>query len=149
MKRSLLSLLLLAASTLMVSAHVPMANPEITSAQPIAEVNTVQNKASITFKNQSNYTLTLKIMYAFKEGLYHTMVLKPNSNTVVYFSSSNTFRIKIKAKPSYGRASYHDGGYFSVTCNSYEHSVGEMTFQLSSYGNGLGPGISAEEFEKN
>lgn len=56
--------------------------------------------------------------------------------------------MKIKATHN-GSVSYHDGGSFSVTCNDYEWTEGEISFSLSSYGNGLGPSISAKEFESN
>ena len=56
--------------------------------------------------------------------------------------------MKIKAVHN-GIQSYHDGGNFSVTCNEYEWTEGTMEFMLSVYGNGLGPRISAREFESN
>ena len=103
--------------------------------------------ASITFKKRSSYTMTIKIMKSYG-GLYDTVVLGPNSSRKVYFSSSSTYRMKIKATKN-GSVSYHDGGSFSVTCNDYEWTEGEISFSLSSYGNGLGPSISAKEFESN
>ncbi len=113
------------------------------------ETSSYQNKtsASITFQNQSAYTMTLKIMN-YWGGLYRTVVLSPYSNSTVYFNSSNSYKLKIKAVKN-GSASYHDGGTFSVTCTSYEYTEGTMTFSLSSYGEGLGPRISAKEFESN
>ena len=41
------------------------------------------------------------------------------------------------------------GGKFSVTCNEYTWTDGIMEFMLSTYGSGLGPTISAKEFESN
>lgn len=105
------------------------------------------HSASITFRNKSDYTMTLKIIYS-SGGLYSTVVLSPHSGKVVNFSKSNTFKLKIKAE-LYGDVSYHDGGYFSVKCTEYEWTEGEMSFELSSYGSGLGPKISAKEFESN
>ena len=55
----------------------------------------------------------------------------------------------IQNTSSYGHTSYHDGGKFSVTCTKTEWTEGEMSFQLSSYGNGLGPSISAKQFESD
>ncbi len=106
-----------------------------------------RTSATITFKNKSNYTMTLKIMY-LRGGLYSTVTLSPHSSRVVSFSSSNTFKLKIRAVHN-GSPSYHDGGNFSVTCTSTEWTEGEMSFSLSTYGNGLGPSISAKEFESN
>lgn len=103
--------------------------------------------ATITFKNKSDYTMTLKVMY-LRGGLYQTVTLSPHSSRVVSFSHSNSFNLKIKAVHN-GNPSYHDGGNFSVTCTSIEWTEGEMSFYLSTYGNGLGPSISAKEFESN
>ena len=108
---------------------------------------TQSNNASITFRNKSDYTLTLKIIEQYG-GLYRAVVLKPKSNQVVYFGSTATYKLKIKAS-RHGQDSYHKGGNFSVTCNDYEWTEGEMSFQMSTYGSGLGPSISAKEFESN
>ena len=105
-------------------------------------------KASITFRNQSDYTMTLRIIYA-GGGYYSTVSLRPHSSSKVTFSKSGSFKLKIKASSSYGQVSYHDGGKFSVTCTSSEWTEGEMSFQLSSYGSGLGPSISAKQYESN
>lgn len=104
--------------------------------------------ASITFKNQSDYTMTLRIVYV-GSGYYSTVTLRPHSSSTVCFSKSGNFKLKIKATSSYGHTSYHDGGKFSVTCTKTEWTEGEMSFQLSSYGNGLGPSISAKQFESD
>lgn len=102
------------------------------------------NKASIVFKNKSEYTMTLKIVGIYG-GLYTTVSLYPQSSNRVYFGSTCTYKLKIKAERN-GSASYHDGGNFSVTCNEREYTEGEMSFSLSTYGSGLGPRISAQEF---
>lgn len=111
------------------------------------ETSASQNKASITFQNRSDYTMTLKIM-KYYGGLYSTIVLSPHSSRVVYFDSTSSYKLKIKAVHD-GTTSYHDGGSFSVTCNSYEWTEGTISFSLSTYGSGLGPRISAKEFESN
>lgn len=121
-----------------------------TAAQDLAAMRneTYQsNYASVTFRNLSDYTLTLKIMKIYG-GLYQTVVLGPKSSSVVTFGSTASYKLKIKAT-RYGRSSYHKGDGFSVTCNEREWSEGEMTFQMSTYGDGLGPSISAKEFESN
>lgn len=104
--------------------------------------------ASITFRNQSDYTMTIRVLYA-GGGYYSTVSLRPHSSQKLSFSKSGSFKLKIKAASSYGQVSYHDGGKFSVTCTSSEWTEGEMSFQLSSYGSGLGPSISAKQFESN
>lgn len=106
-----------------------------------------KTSATITFSNKSDYTMTLKILY-LGGGAYSTVTLSPHSSRVVSFGSSNTFKLKIKAVHN-GQASYHKGGNFSVKCTSTEWTEGEMSFSLSTYGNGLGPKISAKEFESN
>lgn len=103
--------------------------------------------ASITFSNKSAYTMTLKIIGVYG-GLYRTVSLPAHSSQVVHFNRSQTFKIKIKAT-YLGVTSYHDGGSFSVTCTDTEWTEGEMSFQMSTYGSGLGPTISAKEFESN
>ena len=107
-----------------------------------------RQNASISFSNQSDYTMTLKIIYA-TGGYYSSLVLRPHTSSKVSFSTSGTFKLKIKAVSKFGDVSYHDGGNFSVTCNSNEWTEGEMSFRMSSYGSGLGPKISASQFESN
>lgn len=112
-----------------------------------SKVSQSQQKASITFKNKSDYTMTLKVMKLYG-GLYTTVTLSPHSSRTVTFSNTSSYKLKIKAVHN-GRPSYHDGGKFSVTCNEYEWTEGAMEFMLSTYGSGLGPTISAKEFESN
>lgn len=104
-------------------------------------------KASITFRNRSSYTMTIKILY-LRGGLYQTVVLGAGSSKSVAFGRSDTFKLKIKA--TLGRhTSYHKGDYFSVTCTPTEWTEGEISFMMASYGDGLGPKISSKEFESN
>lgn len=106
-----------------------------------------QSQAKLTFRNKSDYTMTLKVLYA-GGGLYSTIVLQPHSSKVMTFGKSDSFKLKIKAE-HYGSVSYHDGGNFSITCTETQWTEGEMSFSLSTYGSGLGPSISKSEFEKN
>lgn len=109
-----------------------------------------KQNASITFSNNSDYTMTLKLMrntYG-SYSLYTTVTLSPHSSRVVSFGETSSYKLKIKAV-HHGQPSYHDGGNFSVTCNAQEWTEGTMSFSMSTYGNGLGPSISAAEFEKN
>ena len=91
--------------------------------------------------------MTLKIMRTYG-GVYSTVTLPPRSSQKVTFPNTASYKLKIKAVLR-GQASYHDGGKFSVTCTDYEWTEGTMEFMLSSYGSGLGPKISAKEFESN
>lgn len=103
--------------------------------------------ASITFRNNSNYSMLLKIVGLYG-GLYQSVFLSPHSSKTVYFGSTATYKLKIKAT-LHGLSSYHNGGQFSVTCSATEWTEGEMSFQLSSHGNGLGASISKKEFEND
>ena len=91
----------------------------------------------IAFRSQMRKHFVLRIIY-----------LPAHSSRVETFAKSANYKLKIKAVN--GRnVSYHNAGTFSVTCTSTRRSEGRMSFQLSSYGSGLGPSISAKEFESN
>ena len=113
--------------------------------QSESQVGSREN-ATITFRNNSEYSLTIKIVKQNGQ-LYYTVSLDPHSAYTVNFHSSATYDLKIKAT-KYGSSSYHDGGGLSVVCTDYQCTQGTMTFQMSSYGSGLGPGISAQDFDK-
>ena len=110
-----------------------------------------KTNATMTFKNQSGYHMTVKIL-KLQGGLYSTVTLPPYSSETVDFYSSATYKMKIKALIS-GRASYHKGGNFSVTSTSERWSQGAITFKITvskhGGGSGLGPAISKKEFESN
>ena len=112
---------------------------------------TQKSNATMTFKNQSKYHMTVKIL-KLKGGLYYTVDLPPRSSETVDFYSSATYKMKIRAMVS-GRASYHNGGNFYVTSTSERWSQGEITFKLvvtkTGGGSGLGPTISKKEFDSN
>ncbi len=136
MKKYLTVLIFLFVSTVTISAQ------KWADASPATGQN-----ASITYRNNSEYTMTLKIIKPYG-GLYTIVTLYPHCSRTVQFSSTSNYSMKIKAVRN-GKASYHDGGMFSVTCNSYEWTEGVMEFKLSTYGSGLGPTISEREFESN
>ena len=103
--------------------------------------------ATMTFRNDSQYNMTLKIIDIYK-GLHSVVSLPAYSTRIVSFTNSATYKLKIKAVN--GRhVSYHNAGNFSVTCTKTKISQGQMTFKMSTYGSGLGPSISAKEFENN
>ena len=103
--------------------------------------------AKMTFRNDSQYNMTLKIIDIYK-GLHSVVSLPAYSTRIVSFTNSATYKLKIKAVN--GRhVSYHNAGNFSVTCTKTKISQGQMTFKMSTYGSGLGPSISAKEFESN
>ena len=112
---------------------------------------TQKSNATMTFRNQSGYHMTVKIL-KLQGGLYSTVTLPPYSSETVDFYSSATYKMKIKAMIS-GKASYHKGGNFSVTSTSERWSQGEITFKITvskhGGGSGLGPAISKKEFESN
>lgn len=142
MKKYLLVVIVILVSSVVISAQM---QSEPFSSSDVKTEN--KQLASITFKNKSDYTMTLKIIKSYG-GLYSTITLSPRSSNTVTFSSTSSYKLKIKAVHN-GISSYHDGGKFSVTCNEYEWTEGTMEFMLSIYGDGLGPRISAKEFESN
>ncbi len=117
-------------------------------AQSISQLYSPIHYATMTFSNQSDYSLVVKIIDYHEGGLYKTVYLSPHSCDIVCFSESATYITKIKAT-HHGFSSYHKGSSFSVTCTDKEYSEGKLTFQMSTYGSGLGPSISSEEFERN
>lgn len=148
MKKSIttLALLALAVATISnVSAKNPTECPKTTNHQYELSVN--YGNASITFKNMSDYFMTIRILYS-NGGYYGTVTLPPYSSRSMSFSRTASFKMKIKAATG-NTISYHDGGHFSVTCNDYEYSEGTIEFMLSTHGTGLGPKISEKEFLNN
>ena len=105
-------------------------------------------KASLTFNNRSNYTLTIKVMH-LGGGLYRTVTVAPNSSTNVYFGNSGTFYCKTKAE-KWGDTVYQKSSSFTVQNDSHGYTCGSMEFYVTSskYGGG-GSNISKAEFEKN
>ena len=103
--------------------------------------------AKMTFRNDSQYNMTLKIIGIYK-GLHSVVSLPAYSSRIVSFANSATYKLKIKAVNG-SHVSYHNAGNFSVTCTKTKISQGQMTFKMSTYGSGLGPSISAKEFESN
>lgn len=128
-----------------VSAKNPTECPQTTNHQ--YELSTNYGNASITFKNKSNYTMTIRVLYS-NGGCYGTVTLPPYASRTMSFLRTAAFKMKIKAE-SGNIISYHDGGHFSVTCNDYEYTEGTIEFSLSSHGTGLGPRISEKEFLSN
>ena len=59
-----------------------------------SKVSQNQQKASITFKNKSDYTMTLKVMKLYG-GLYTTVTLSPHSSSTVTFSNTHYMSLKI------------------------------------------------------
>lgn len=108
---------------------------------------TSKQYAQITFQNNSDYSMTLKVIGLYG-GLYSSFELLPYSSHTISFGSTSTYKLKIKAVNG-KHVSYHDGGKFSVTCTEEKWTVGKISFSLSLNGNGIGPKISEKEFESN
>lgn len=143
MKKLILTLLVLIASVASAEAQF-----DFSGLSERSTYSSTRQNASVTFRNQSDYTMTIKILYA-AGGRYSSIILKPHSSSSVSFSNSGNFKLKIKAVSSFGDVSYHDGGKLPITCTSTEWTEGEMSFRMSSYGSGLGPKISAKQFESD
>lgn len=143
---TILALAVLALTTASnVTAKNPIECPKPTSRQ--YELFSNKGNASVTFKNMSNYTMTIRVLYS-NGGYYSSVTLPPHSSRTMSFSHTASFKMKIKAVNG-NTISYHDGGSFSVTCNDYEYSEGTIEFSLSTYGTGLGPRISEKDFLSN
>lgn len=106
-----------------------------------------KKQASITFKNKSDYTMIVKVMKSYG-GLYSTVYLSARSSRTLNFDHTSSYKLKIKATHN-DYTSYHKGGNFSVKCTDTRWTEGTMEFRMSTYGTGLGPSISAKEFESN
>ena len=59
-------------------------------------VKASSNNASILFKNQSDYTMVLRIV-GINGGLYTTVSLPAHSSRTVNFGNTATYKLKIKA----------------------------------------------------
>lgn len=94
--------------------------------------------------------MVLRLLKQTSLGLFHykTISLSPHAFDNVTFAETSSYKVKIKVVKSRS-ISYHDSGNFSVTCDSKGYTQGTMYFSMSQYGSGLGPEISAEEFESN
>ena len=145
MKKSILILIVMLCSAMGTFAQNNYGNYDFPT------YTTQKSNATMTFRNQSDYYMTIKIVGLYG-GLYSIVNLSPYSSKVVDFYKSATYKMKIRAIVD-GRESYHNGGNFSVTSTSERWSQGEMTFTLvvtkSGGGSGLGPKISKKEFESN
>ena len=117
----------------------------------ISNYSSQRSNATMTFNNQSNYHMTVKIL-KLQGGLYDIVDLPARSTETVNFYSSATYKMKIKAMIG-GKASFHRGGIFSVTSTPERWSQGEITFKITVSkrvgGSGLGPTISKKEFDSD
>ncbi len=110
--------------------------------------NTYSQNASITIRNKSDYTLTVKVMRC-EGGLYSTVRIGPRGSSTVAFGASGDFYTKTKAEKSF-ETIYKMGDGFHVTCTSTQYTEGTLEFYVSS--SVYGPSshnISKAEFEKN
>ena len=106
------------------------------------------HNASLTIKNRSSYSLTVKIMRTGERGLYQTLSIAPQSSGYVTFSKSDTYFTKTKATKGF-ETLYKKSSPFSVQCDAAGYSQGTLEFFVSPGRGGMGQGISKAEFEKN
>lgn len=104
--------------------------------------------ATLTIRNQSEYTLTVKIMRTGERGLYQTVYIGPKSSSCVSFSRSGSFYTKTKAEKDWSGTLYKRGGVFRIQNDETGYSEATLDFFVSSYG-GSGQSISRAEFESD
>ena len=121
------------------------------SENPSSYSQSKTTNASITIKNRSDYSLTVKILKTNGRGLYRTVYISPRSSSTVTFSSSDNFYTKTMAVKDglFGETLYRKGEAFSIQCDSQGYTEGTLEFYVSSTGGSSGQGISKSEFEKD
>lgn len=110
---------------------------------------TTRNMATLTIQNKSEYSLTVKIMYTNRRGIYQTVFVSPHSSRCVIFSRSDNFYTKTKAEKDWSGTLYKRGGVFQIQNDETGYSEATLEFYVSSYGSSSGDSISKSEFESN
>lgn len=107
----------------------------------------VHPDATVTIRNKSNITITVKVMKE-QSRLHSQVVVEPQSSKLVSFPESGNFYTKTKAEKGLN-ALYKMGKTFNVYCEEYKYTEGTLEFYVYSTGGALGQSISKAEFEKN
>lgn len=108
-----------------------------------------QQSASLTIKNKSGYTMTIKLMNAVTDSHYQTIYISSYSERTVYFSTSGSYYIKMKAEKGI-ETMYKKDSPFSIQCDDRGYSQATIEYYVSSNGgSNAGRSISKAEFERN
>lgn len=107
-------------------------------------------QATMTFKNKSNYTLTVKVM-KYYGGLYSSVTIPAGGSRSIGFSSSGSFYTKLRFSSSYEDIYKIDRSGFSVTNDGYQYSEGTITYYMSASNSGSSAGSPSNkrEFEND
>jgi hypothetical protein len=114
----------------------------------------VNAQAQLTIKNNSQRTLTVKVMkgYDGKGSLHETVTISSYDSTTIYFSESGYYFTKTKAFLSGKEPVYQKGQPFQVTNDITGYSVMTLTFSIKESAIPQitgGKQISKAEFDQN
>lgn len=106
--------------------------------------------AHITFTNNSERTVTVKVM-KLTGGLYSTVYVSPKSSRTISITQQGYYYTKTKAEKAMSETIYSKDDPFFVQNNSQGYSVLEITYwiQESKYPQSSGTRISRSEFEND
>ena len=115
----------------------------------IAMVTFAEN-ATLTIRNNSDRTLTVKVMKS-AGGVHAVVYISPRGSRVVSFTKSGYFYTKVKTERSQYDTMYSKGETFFIQNDDRGYSESELTFTIieSKYPQSGGEHISKSEFEKD
>lgn len=119
----------------------------VSNIQAHATNSEVHPDATVTIRNKSSYTITVKVMKE-QGGLHSQVVVEPQGSKLVSFPKSGNFYTKTKAEKGL-ETLYKMGNTFNVYCEEDGYTEGSLEFYVSSTGGASGQSISKAEFEKN
>ncbi len=128
---------------ILISLVIVLATVFCVNAQPSAQ--SAQGK--LTISNKSDYTITVKVMYA-DGGLYTTKYISAHSSSSVSFSRTNRFYTKTKASKGL-ETLYRKGDVFEIVSDSRGYTEASLEFYVSGGYGASGQSISKAEFEKD
>lgn len=107
-----------------------------------------EQNATLKVVNNSDYYMTLKVMKEYG-GVYTTLYIPSRSSSVVSFSRSGRFYIKMKAEKGLD-VLYKKDSPFSIQCDDNGYTEATLSYYVSgSGGSNAGQSISRKEFESN
>lgn len=113
----------------------------------------VQAQARLTVENNSQRSMTVKVMKGIESGTLHeTVLIEPFGSKTIYFSESGSYFTKTKAVRTGTQPVYQKGKPFQVTSNERGYSVMTLTFSITESAVPQitgGKQISKIEFDKN
>lgn len=110
-----------------------------------AAVSSMAQNATVTIRNKSDYSLTVKVMQADGPKVAQLSIF-PGGARAVSFASSGKFFCKTKAQKGIEKI-YRKSDPFEVICDKRGYTEGTLEFFVSPGEGGDGQSISASEFE--